>query len=72
MRISARNQLSGTVVEVKRGTVMTEVVVDIGGGKQMVSLISTDSADELKLQTGNRVYVIVKSTEVMVALPDVR
>jgi molybdopterin-binding protein len=65
MEISARNQLKGTVKEVKRGSIMAEVLVDIGG-QQVVSAITVSSVDRLKLAVGDRVTVIVKSTEVMI------
>lgn len=66
MPLSARNQLKGKVVSVKLGTVMSEVVVDIGG-QEMVAVITRASAEALALKKGNRVTVIVKSTEVMIA-----
>jgi molybdopterin-binding protein len=52
MPISARNQFPGTVVSVRGGSVMSEVVIDIGGGHRIVSLISTSSAKRLKLKKG--------------------
>lgn len=64
MELSARNQLNGTVKEVKLGTIMAEVTVDIGG-QEVVSAITRSSAERLNLQTGDRVTVIIKSTEVM-------
>lgn len=69
MKLSARNQLPGKVVAVKNGTVMSEVVVDIGG-HQLVSVISTGAATELGLAPGMKVFVVVKSTEVMIGLPE--
>lgn len=66
MPISARNQLKGKVVSVKLGTVMSEVVVDIGG-QEMVAAITRDSAEALALKKGNRVTVVVKSTDVMIS-----
>src|SRR5687768_11161011 len=48
MPISARNQFAGVVASVKHGAVMSEVVVDIGGGHRIVSLISASSARRLK------------------------
>ena len=66
MPLSARNQLKGEVVSVKLGTVMSEVVVDIGG-QEMVAAITRGSADTLALKKGNRVTVVVKSTDVMIA-----
>jgi molybdopterin-binding protein len=66
MPISARNQLKGKVVSVKLGTVMSEVVVDIGG-QEMVAAITRASAEALGLKKGNRVTVVVKSTAVMIS-----
>jgi len=65
MEISARNQLKGTVKNVKRGSIMAEVLVDVGG-QEVVSAITVSSVDRLKLAVGDRVTVIVKSTEVMI------
>jgi len=64
MELSARNQLKGTVKNVERGNIMAEVVVDIGG-QQMVSVITKNSVDRLRLAIGDPVTVIIKSTEVM-------
>jgi len=66
MPLSARNQLKGKVVSVKLGTVMSEVVVDIGG-QEMVAAITRESAETLGLKKGNRVTVVVKSTDVMIS-----
>lgn len=65
MELSARNQLSGTVKSVKLGGVMAEVVVDVGGGNEIVSAITRSSAERLNVQIGDTVTVIIKSTEVM-------
>ena len=65
MSISARNQFRGTVVSVKHGAVMSEVIVDIGG-HQIVALISTSSAKRLKLKKGRPAVAVIKSTEVMI------
>jgi molybdate transport system regulatory protein len=64
--LSARNQFQGTVRSVKLGGIMAEVIVDVGG-LEFVSAITRTSAEQLNLQAGDRVTVIVKSTEVMVA-----
>ena len=65
MELSARNQLSGTVTSVKLGGVMAEVTVQIGGGQELVSVITRGSAERLNLQAGDQITVIIKSTEVM-------
>lgn len=64
MEISARNQLKGTVIEVKLGTIMAEVVVDVGG-QEIVSAITRASVERLGIKEGDQVTVIIKSTEVM-------
>jgi molybdate transport system regulatory protein len=67
MRISARNQISGTVRDVSLGGVMAKVTVDIPGGHTLVSTITRDAATELELGVGDTVPVVIKSTEVMIA-----
>ena len=68
--LSARNQLKGKIISIKTGSVMSEVVVDIGGGNEIVSLISASSAKRLKLKRGGDVLVVIKSTEVMISTGD--
>ncbi|MBW7882204.1 MAG: TOBE domain-containing protein [Caldilineaceae bacterium] len=65
MKLSARNQLPGTVRSVKLGTVMAEVVVQLDGGGEVVSAITANSVRNLEIQEGSRVVVVVKATEVM-------
>jgi molybdopterin-binding protein len=67
MALSARNQFKGKVISLKGGSVMTEVVIDIGGGHQVVALISTSSARRLKLKKGGDAVAIIKATEVIVS-----
>lgn len=66
MNISARNQLAGKVVSAKLGTIMAEVVVEIDPGT-IVAAITRSSVDQLNLQPGDSVRVIIKATEVMIA-----
>ncbi len=68
MKISARNQIPGIVKSIKKGPVSTEVVISIGSGNEIVSSITTTSAETLKLHEGSKVYAIVKASEVMVAV----
>jgi molybdopterin-binding protein len=65
MELSARNQLKGTVKSVTTGAIMAEVVVDIGG-KDIVAEITKGSVERMKIQKGDDVTVIVKSTEIMI------
>jgi len=66
MKLSARNQLRGRVSAIRSGTVMAEVVVDIGGGRMLTSAITRESAEDLKLAVGDEVTAIIKSTEVII------
>ena len=68
--LSARNQFKGKVISIKRGGVMAEVVIDIGGGNQIVSLISTSSAKRLGLKKGKQAVAVIKATEVIVSTDD--
>ncbi len=65
MKLSTRNQFKGTVVSIKDGVVTSEVVVDIGGGNQVVAVISKESVDNLGLKVGSEVTSLIKSTSVM-------
>ena len=67
MKLSARNVIKGQVVEIKRGAVAAQVRVDIGGGNMLTSMITVDAVDDLGIQQGDQVSVVIKSTEVMLA-----
>ncbi len=64
MPISARNQIKGKILEVTLGDIMAHVVVKIGKN-QLESVITRRSAEDLKLKKGDKVTVVIKSTEVM-------
>jgi molybdopterin-binding protein len=66
MQISARNKLGGTVISIKLGGVMAEVVVRVGEN-EIVSVVTRTSVEELGLTAGDSVTAIIKSTEVMLA-----
>ena len=70
MKVSARNQLAGTVKTVTEGAVMAEVVVEVAGGHEVVAAITAESARNLGLAPGKPVVAIIKSTEVMLAVDD--
>ena len=67
MALSARNQFPGTVRSVRHGAVMCEVVIAVGGGLEIVSLISTSSAKRLRLKKGSKAVAVIKATEVIVS-----
>jgi molybdopterin-binding protein len=66
VKLSARNQLAGTVKQVTKGAAIANVVVDVGG-QRLVSSITVEAADELGLAEGSRVTVIVKASDVILA-----
>ncbi|MDX9917758.1 MAG: TOBE domain-containing protein [Gudongella sp.] len=66
MQLSARNQLKGTIKSLKKGPVSTEVVIDIGG-VEVVSSITTGSAESLDLKVGDEAFAVIKASSVMVA-----
>ncbi|MGD9950441.1 MAG: molybdopterin-binding protein [Desulfobulbus sp.] len=65
MALSARNLLKGKVKDVKKGTVMAEVTVEVAPGVDVVSAITTSSVDRLNLAIGKEVEVVIKATSVM-------
>ena len=68
MKISARNVLKGKVKQVKAGAVNTEVIVELPGGAEIVSVITKESAENLKLAKGKAVYAVIKASNVMIAV----
>jgi molybdopterin-binding protein len=67
MKISARNVLSGKVVKIIHGAVNSEVVLELKGGAQIVSIISRESAQALKLKKGTKACAVIKASNVMIA-----
>ncbi|MFK4507031.1 TOBE domain-containing protein [Bradyrhizobium daqingense] len=68
MRISARNQINGTVVELTKGATTSHVRVDIGNGTIMTSSITNEAVDDLRIKKGAKVTVVVKASDVMIAV----
>jgi molybdopterin-binding protein len=68
MRISARNQIKGTVLEVKKGATTSHVRVDIGGGQIVTSSITNEAVDDLGIMAKSSVTVVVKASDVMIAV----
>jgi molybdopterin-binding protein len=67
VKLSARNQLKGKIIEAKKGATTTHVRIDIGG-QTITASITNESAEELKLATGKTAYAIIKASSVMVGL----
>lgn len=64
MHISGRNKLVGEITNIKLGVVMAQVTLKVGENK-LVSVITKDSCDEMKLKVGDKVTALIKATEVM-------
>ena len=68
MKLSARNVLKAKVKEVKHGAVNSEVILELPGQIEVVSIITKESASNLKLAKGKAVYAVIKSSNVMIAV----
>lgn len=68
MKLSARNILKGKVKRVKPGVVNTEVVIELPGGSEIVSIITKESADRLGLAAGKEAYAIIKASNIMIGI----
>jgi molybdate transport system regulatory protein len=67
MKLSTRNQISGTVADVHGGAVMASVKVTLGSGETITAAITAEAVADLGLEQGRAVTVLVKATEVMLA-----
>ena len=66
MKLSARNQLAGTVSEIRRGEAIANVALDVGG-QRLVSSITVEAVDELGLSHGSSVTAVIKASDVILA-----
>jgi molybdopterin-binding protein len=67
MKISARNTLKGTIVDVTKGQTTAHVRINVGG-MVITASITNEAVDELKLQKGQQAYAVIKASDVMVAI----
>jgi molybdopterin-binding protein len=68
MRLSARNQIKGTVRDVKKGVTTSHVTVDIGAGNIVTASITNESVDELGIKTSGKVTAVIKASDVMIGV----
>ena len=66
MKLSARNQIKGTVVEVKKGQTTAHVRIDIGNGVMITSSITNEAVDDLGLKVGDSAIAVIKASDVIV------
>jgi molybdopterin-binding protein len=68
MRLSARNQLKGKIVEVTKGQTTAHVRIDIGGGVIVTASVTNEAVDDLGLKVGEAAHAVIKASDVMVAV----
>ena len=68
MKLSARNQLKGTITDINKGAVNGIVKIDLGNGTIVTSAITNAAIDDLGLEVGKEAYAVVKASNVMVAV----
>jgi molybdopterin-binding protein len=68
MKISARNMLNGKVKQIKPGTLNTEAIIELTSGGQVAYVITKKSVKNLESAVGEQVYVVIKASNVMIAV----
>ncbi|MFY9837099.1 MAG: molybdopterin-binding protein [Xanthobacteraceae bacterium] len=66
MKLSARNQLKGKIVDVKKGTTTSHVRIEIGQGITVTSSITNAAVEELDLKKGDEAWAVIKASDVMI------
>ena len=67
MKLSARNQLSGTVVSIAKGEAIANVELDVGG-QRLIASITVEATEELGLESGKQIVAVIKASDVMIAV----
>ncbi len=67
MKISARNQLPGTISEIRKGATTSHVIIDVNGAKIFAS-VTNEAVDDLGLAVGKKAVAVIKASDVMVAV----
>jgi molybdopterin-binding protein len=70
MKVSTRNVLKGKVKKIEHGSVNSEIIIELPGGQEIVSIITKSSAEQLNLQIGKSVFGLIKASNVMIAVED--
>jgi molybdopterin-binding protein len=67
-KLSARNQLKGKIIEVKKGTTTSHVRIDIGNGVVITSAITNEAVADLNLKSGDDAWAVIKASDVMIGV----
>jgi molybdopterin-binding protein len=70
MKVSTRNNLKGKIKNIEHGAVNSEIVIELPGGQEIVSIITRSSAERLNLTQGKEVYGLIKASNVMIAVDE--
>jgi molybdopterin-binding protein len=70
MKLSARNILKGKVLAITPGAVNSEIVIELPGGQEIVSVITKHSVENLKLKVGSVAYAVIKASEVLIGVDE--
>ena len=66
MKLSARNQLKGKILDVKKGATTSHVRIDVGSGVVVLASITNEAVDELGLKQGDQAWAVIKASDVMI------
>ena len=67
VKISARNQMAGTIVEIRKGATTSHVIIDVNGATIFAS-VTNEAVDDLALAVGKKAVAVIKASDVMVAM----
>ena len=68
MKISARNQLKGKIVELHKGATTSHVRIEVAGREVITASITNEAVDDLGLKVGDTATALIKASDVMVAI----
>jgi molybdopterin-binding protein len=68
MKLSARNQINGKILEVKKGATTSHVRVEIAAGQVIMASITNEAVEELGLKIGDAAIVVIKASDVMIGV----
>jgi molybdopterin-binding protein len=68
MKLSARNDIAGTILDVIKGQTTAHVQLDVGDGQVITASITNEAVDELKLAKGQKARAVIKASDVMIAI----
>jgi molybdopterin-binding protein len=67
-KLSARNQLKGKIIEVKKGTTTSHIRIDIGNGIVITSAITNEAVADLNLKAWDEAWAVIKASDVMIGV----